>query len=147
MYIKTHNYLWFYSQWRPSIFIYTILLAASLYYLSTKMITHMQIIKTLSRLSFFVFFIHVIILEILWSTIGIHIQKHVWYDPIFLFLLLAFHFLLPMEHTKSQNLQKLVDESYESSVTSPCFASIPVMGRLKKKEVPFPSSLSNQIFP
>lgn len=63
---QTQNYLSFYSSWRPSLLIYTLLLFVILYNLKPKL----SQIKNLSQLSFFVFFIHIIILEIVWSIIG-----------------------------------------------------------------------------
>jgi len=70
LYLKTNNYLYFYSQWRPSVLAYTIALAAFLYILYNKLNLNPRIIKHFSRLSFFVFFIHVIILEQFWNFIG-----------------------------------------------------------------------------
>lgn len=64
---NTNNYLSFYSQWRPSVFIYTLTLAGSFYYFFNKSITQYHIIKVLSRLSFFVFFIHILVLELSWK--------------------------------------------------------------------------------
>ncbi len=90
-YLKTHNYLAFYSSWRPSIFIYTLLIGSFLYYLFDRNFKYTIIIKTLSRLSFFVFFIHVIILEVVWYAIGKNlfaltngkISHQLWYDPLY----------------------------------------------------------------
>jgi len=94
LYLKTHNYLAFYSQWRPSVFLYTISIGSILYYLFNKV--NSSIFKTIARLSFFVFFVHVIILELLWHKVGMYIfqvrpeiSKQVWYDPLF-FLVVAF---------------------------------------------------------
>lgn len=61
-YYKTWNYIYFYSQWRPSILIYTILVFLTLYFIFQKM--KINIVKKLANLSFFVFFVHIIILEI-----------------------------------------------------------------------------------
>src|SRR5581483_4997502 len=61
LYLKTHNYLMFYSQWRPSVLFYTISLSGILYYFLNKDAANISFVKLLSRLSFFVFFIHVII--------------------------------------------------------------------------------------
>jgi len=70
LYLKTHNYLYFYTQWRPSVLIYTIAIAALLYILFNKLGINIKIIQLFSKLSFFVFFIHIIILEQFWSFIG-----------------------------------------------------------------------------
>lgn len=63
-YISTSNYLRLYSQWRPSIMIYSILLFLSLYYLFNRInVDRFKVVKELSSLSYLVFYIHVIILE------------------------------------------------------------------------------------
>lgn len=58
---QTGNY---YSQWRPSVLVYSVCIAAFFYQLFTRLklpkFTH-----TFSNLSFFVFFVHVIILEVI----------------------------------------------------------------------------------
>lgn len=87
-YLKTHNYLTFYSQWRPSVLIYTFFLAGFLYWVFNRINKYISIIKTLSKLSFFVFFIHVIILETSWYLIGaknfnLGFVKNLWWDPLY----------------------------------------------------------------
>ncbi|SRR5258708_1564608 len=69
-YLKTYNYLAFYSQWRPSILIYTIILALALYYFLKYF--DFKIIRELSKLSFFIFFVHIIILELVWKYVYIN---------------------------------------------------------------------------
>ncbi len=63
-YLSTGNYLKFYSQWRPSVLIYTLSLASILYIIFHQFHFPNELIKKLSSLSFFVFFIHVWILEL-----------------------------------------------------------------------------------
>lgn len=100
-YLKTHNYLAFYSQWRPSILVYTILLAGVLYYFTNKYVKYASFIKVLARLSFMVFFIHVIALEIIWYMLGkalflaIHTSPlyRIWFDPFFFILTVILSFL------------------------------------------------------
>lgn len=65
-YYQTYNFQAFYSQWRPSVLLYTIFLAACLYYLFSKISLGQALIKKLSSLSFAVFFVHVIVLETVW---------------------------------------------------------------------------------
>jgi len=84
-YLASQNYLSFYSQWRPSIFFYTLLLALSLLYFGNK-IKPLSLIKTLSDLSFFVFFIHVSVLELVWNNFFGLISSssfQIWFDPVF----------------------------------------------------------------
>ncbi len=64
-YLKTYNFEAFYSQWRPSVLIYTILISSVLYLFATKV--NLKFLKKISDLSFSVFFIHVIILEFIWK--------------------------------------------------------------------------------
>jgi fucose 4-O-acetylase-like acetyltransferase len=111
-YLKTHNYLAFYSSWRPSVLIYTILLAGSLYYLFDRNIIRISIIKTLSRLSFFVFFIHIIVLEALWYLIGVKIfkiqfVKDLWWDPLYFIAVTLISFSIAYIAHKVPKLSKL----------------------------------------
>jgi surface polysaccharide O-acyltransferase-like enzyme len=93
LYLKTHNYLYFYSQWRPSVLIYTLVVFAVSYVLFNKFTKYEPLIRVLSRLSFFIFFVHVIVLELLWNTIGRNLfyntwklpGQQFWYDPAFFF--------------------------------------------------------------
>lgn len=64
LYYLNHNYLYFYSQRRTSILIYTLTLGGLFYYIFDKYQIFSNLIKLFSRLSFFVFFFHVIILEL-----------------------------------------------------------------------------------
>jgi surface polysaccharide O-acyltransferase-like enzyme len=111
-YLKTHNYLAFYSTWRPSILIYTILLAGFLFWVFDRKIVKTSAVKTLSRLSFFVFFIHVIILEILWHSIGIKIfqlkfAQNLWWDPIYFIVVTLISFSIAYIVHKIPYLSKL----------------------------------------
>lgn len=90
-YLKTYNYQAFYSQWRPSVLLYTFALSGILYYLFSQKQFLNSIFKTLSQLSFFVFFIHIIILETIWNNIALplmkltdlHIAQNLFFDPLF----------------------------------------------------------------
>ena len=89
-YFHTRDYLAFYSQWRPSIVIYTISLAGGLYYLFHKKIFLIKVVKLFARLSFFVFFVHVLVLEIVWLFYGNVFQfvyrfnlNQIWFDILF----------------------------------------------------------------
>lgn len=65
-YYKTQNYLSFYSQWRPSVLLYSISTFSLFYYLGKNIKINSQIIKKISSYSFFVYFIHIIFIEIIW---------------------------------------------------------------------------------
>lgn len=64
-YYKIYNIGAIYSQYRPSILVYTVMLALILYVVFEKTDW-----KRISELSYFVFFIHVVILEAVWSFFG-----------------------------------------------------------------------------
>lgn len=87
-YYKTFNIDAFYSQWRPSVLVYTLVTGAVLFYLFNKSSGESKFIKTLSKLSFLVFFIHTLILEYAWRLLGPGWKM--WYDlPFFTIVSLA----------------------------------------------------------
>jgi len=63
LFIQTGNYLMFYSQWRPTVLLYSIGVGAVGYYIFGRLKFFGPLAILLSRLSFFVFFFHVIVLE------------------------------------------------------------------------------------
>lgn len=86
LYLKTHNYLYFYTQWRPSVFLHTATVAGLLYGFFNIRNLNEKVIRTFSSLSFFVFFIHVIILEQFWSIIGKKIiGTEIFFNLLFFF--------------------------------------------------------------
>ncbi|MDZ7587085.1 MAG: acyltransferase [Patescibacteria group bacterium] len=89
-YFMTWNIHAFYSQWRPSVMFYSISLSAVLYYYFSKAGRLGGLITTLSGLSFFVFFFHLIPLELIWRQIGTKITW--WYDPLFFLAVAAASF-------------------------------------------------------
>lgn len=72
-YLSTGNYLSFYSQWRPSVFIYAILVGLTFYYLYEHTIFQKSAICKFSKYSFFVFFVHVAVLELIWKYLGLRL--------------------------------------------------------------------------
>ena len=115
LYLKTHNYLSFYSQWRPDVFLYTLTLGSLLYYFFSKRTLIFPIIQKLSRLSFFVFFVHVIVLENIWHKIALpifqkshtHIAGQLWYDPLFFLVITLVSFGIAFAIHKIPILPKL----------------------------------------
>jgi len=81
-YFKTQNYLAFSSQWRPSVFIYTFILSSVLFYYSKQIKVNPVFIKKLASYSFFVFFIHIIFIEIAWRLFPIMYLNY----PVFSFI-------------------------------------------------------------
>ncbi len=107
LYYKTYNIGTFYSQWRPSVLIYTILLALVLFYLFDKSRFQFKIIQQISRLSFFVFFVHVIILEAVWSIFGKLIFDKPGFDILFFGVVALFSFFVAFVAHKIPDLNKL----------------------------------------
>lgn len=101
-YYSTGNYLAFYSNWRPSVFFYTIFFAVTLYHFLNQIRLPVLLIKTFSSLSFFVFFIHVIVLEFVWNNIGLplfsqtsgYIVRYLWFDPLFFAVVVGISFFI-----------------------------------------------------
>lgn len=90
-YFKSGDIGYFYSNWRPQVLLYTLSFAALFYYLFTRIKVNLRLIKTLSGLSFLVFFIHIIVLEQLWRLWAAPLfiatanqtGQTFWYDPLF----------------------------------------------------------------
>lgn len=85
-YYRTYNIDAFYSNWRPSVFTYTLILAGVLFYFFNKYDIGRKYFIKLSKLSFFVFFAHVAILESLWRYL-------VWNDLIFFGVISSLSFI------------------------------------------------------
>jgi probable poly-beta-1,6-N-acetyl-D-glucosamine export protein len=105
-YLATRNYLYFYSQWRISVLLYTLLFGGLSYYLLNKVNLSESVVKKLSGLSFFVFFIHVIVLEFIWKYIGVYVGQF-WFGFTFFLMVSGFSFLLAYLAHKVPLLSKL----------------------------------------
>lgn len=96
------SYLAFYSQWRPSIFIYTLVAFLTLIHAFDKSRLQFAIVERFSKLSYLVFFIHVIVLELIWKYLGHSLLSlltkndigKVIFDPIFFFLVATISFVI-----------------------------------------------------
>ncbi len=106
-YFKTYNIRAFYSQWRPSVLIYTLILGAVLFYIFNKSRFDSKIIEKFSKLSYPVFFIHVIVLETIWKYFPYNTVGKIAYDPIFFTLVLTFSFGATFLIHKISRLSKL----------------------------------------
>lgn len=62
LYYKSNSYLSFYSQWRPSIFVYSLISAALFYYLFNQLKSVLVVTK-IASFSLFVYFVHIIFIE------------------------------------------------------------------------------------
>jgi surface polysaccharide O-acyltransferase-like enzyme len=89
-YHQTWNIHAFYSQWRPSILVFTLGLSATLYHWLSKTKNFSATVNTLSGLSFFVFFFHLIPVEWFWSRFGL--INAWWYDLAFFLAVAAISF-------------------------------------------------------
>lgn len=108
LYLKTHNYLYFYTQWRPSVLIYTVAVASLLYSFFNKRLITEKIIRTFSGLSFFVFFIHIIILEFFWHIIGGKIiGTELFFNLLFFFSVVIISYAIAYSVHKIPQLSKL----------------------------------------
>lgn len=75
-YLLTHNYQRYYSQWRPTIFVYTVCFTSTFYSYTSNLLRNAVILSQLSSLSFFVFFIHVALLQVArLIIINLHAQQ------------------------------------------------------------------------
>ncbi len=109
-YLKTNNYLYFYSQWRPSVFFYSIIVGGLFYIIFNKYRLSLKIIPSLSRLSFSVFFIHVIVLESLWYAFGKNIflnTQEIWFNLLFFFCVASISYAIAYFAHKIPYLSKL----------------------------------------
>lgn len=104
LYLQTQNYLSFYSQWRPSVFIYSLILSSILFFLLKKIKLNVSLIKKIASYSFFVYFIHVIFIEIFWSLLPHSLLSH----SIILFLIVLIpSYLLAFLASKIKFLSRL----------------------------------------
>jgi hypothetical protein len=115
-YVISRNYLAYYSQWRPSVLIYTIVLGLILFYFFEKPKLHDHFFEKLSKLSFFVFLIHVIVLEEVWSSFGKSLFNllsgnffgKIIFDPIFFGIVAGISFVIAYIFQKIPRLNKLI---------------------------------------
>jgi len=70
-YLTDGSWLNFYSQWRPGVFVYTLLLGVLLFSVFERKKFKLDLLEKLSGLSFFTFFVHVIVLETFWLQVGV----------------------------------------------------------------------------
>ena len=99
-YLATQDYRMFYSQWRPSVMVYTIIVAALLYYIFTVSTKFNLFAKQLSKHSFLVFFIHVMVIEYTWNYWAANVLsqtqnyfQQLWFDPLYFTMVVSISFL------------------------------------------------------
>lgn len=105
-----------YSQYRPLVLLYTLCLSGFLYVVFEGYTKHKHFFMLLSRLSFFVFFIHVAILYLYWYTLGVYvvnithqsILQQLWYDPLVFLLVAGVSFFIAFLLSKKLRLAWLI---------------------------------------
>jgi len=102
LYYQIYNIGAIYSQYRPSVLIYTILIG--LFFIYVFRDTNL---KKLSSLSYFVFFIHVIILETAWKTFSKFVSPSPFFDITFFLTISVTSFLIAFLAHKIPHLSKL----------------------------------------
>ncbi len=102
LYYQIYNIGAIYSQYRPSVLIYTILIGVLLFYVFEKVD-----LKKLSELAYFVFFIHVIVLEELWKYFGRNFFTLPAFDLLFFASVTGISFGAAYLAHKIPNLSKL----------------------------------------
>lgn len=104
LYKITGNYLSFYSQWRPTVLVYTLLVFIYFYsYFSQKKLNQTLIYFFASK-AFFVFFVHVIVLESVWKYLPHSILS---YTPVYFIVVTFFSYFLAFIISKIPHLSKL----------------------------------------
>lgn len=88
-YRLTHNYQRYYSQWRPTVFVYTLCLTSTFYSYTSTLLRSAVPISYLASLSFFVFFIHVALLQIARTIITRYDMQSIAQAPVAVILLLG----------------------------------------------------------
>lgn len=115
-YLTQHNLNAIYSQYRPLMYLYTLILTSILFFVFSRRAYLKNIFLAISRLSFFVFFVHVAILYLYWYTIGIflvtatkgHILRELWYDPFVFLFVSSLSLLLALIFSKKLKLTWLL---------------------------------------
>lgn len=96
LFLSTRRIGYIYSQYHLINYIYTLLFAGVIYYLLETKQWGKNFLILLSKLSFFVFFVHVLVLDLTWNLIakklieenGKAIVGNLWFDPL-LFLVIT----------------------------------------------------------
>jgi len=104
IYLRTNNYLSFYSQWRPTVFIYTLIVASLLMFLFNKLKINTNIVKKIASYSFFVYFVHIVFIEIIYR----YLPLSLFATPILPFLMVIIaSYLLAFIFSKIPYLSKI----------------------------------------
>lgn len=110
-----HTSGYIYNQYGPLNYLYTALIASVLFYTLEKTQFLRKIFITFSKLSFFVFFIHVLILETIWNnlvtfyikTYGKQILTNILFDPLVFLIVACISFTIAYLVHKIPNVYKI----------------------------------------
>jgi surface polysaccharide O-acyltransferase-like enzyme len=102
LYYKTYNVGAIYSQYRPSILLYTLLIGILFYYLVRNVN-----LQRFSNLSYLVFFVHVIILDSIWNLFSKFVNPNPIFDVLFFLTVSVVSFLTAFVAHKIPKLNKL----------------------------------------
>ena len=88
--LEKHSSGYIYNQYSPLNYVYTLVLASLFYFVMEKTQFMRHQFMGLSKLSFFVFFIHVLILDIIWNNVvsgmikvqGVSLIRNIWFTPL-----------------------------------------------------------------
>lgn len=113
--LLTHNSKYMYSQYHPLNYFYTLIFTAVLYVTLEKTQFARKIFVAFSKLSFFVFFVHVLIQYILWDNVvaffikiyGKQILTNTWVDPLLFSLIACTSFTVAYIVHKIPNVYKI----------------------------------------
>lgn len=103
-YINTHNYQTFYSQWRPSVLIYSLSLSGLFYLFFNKLKANEKVVKSIAGKSFLVFLIHVIVLELISNFVPNLVRVDILYFGSVVLISFGFSYVLH----KIPNLYKYI---------------------------------------
>jgi len=106
LYLKTYDIGKFYSQWRPDVLIYTLLVSSLFYLFFVRTDFEHNYIKKISKLSFFVYFIHVLVLEYVWRYLGVYANIF-GFGTIFFILVSLISLLIAWLVHKIPNISKI----------------------------------------
>ncbi len=115
LFLQTRKIGYIYSQYHIANYIFTLLLTGLLFYYFDQHQRFKNYIVLFSRLSFFVFFVHVAILSSIWNTFGKKVVEHsgteivgqVWFDPLLFITVTSASFAIAFVIHKIPNLNKL----------------------------------------
>lgn len=112
LFYKTHNPNFVRNQWRPSVLFYGISIAPLLVFFYRKVLEPFKhIIYFLSTLSFGVFFVHLVFLDLIWNEGKTILANHlysIWLDPIIFLLVVTLSFAFSYTVSKVPVVNKLL---------------------------------------